>query len=106
MWAVVLGKALFWDVSVGSDGMACASCHFHAGRRRAHQECAEPRPDGASRLRHYVRRCDEVSGDVFHAGAFAARVALTPPYFHNGAFRTWIRWSSATGAAATDGTPA
>src|SRR5262245_50767412 len=30
-WAVVLGKALFWDVSVGSDGMACASCHFHAG---------------------------------------------------------------------------
>jgi cytochrome c peroxidase len=30
-WAVVLGKALFWDVSVGSDGMSCASCHFHAG---------------------------------------------------------------------------
>jgi Di-haem cytochrome c peroxidase len=30
-WAIVLGKALFWDTSVGSDGMACASCHFHAG---------------------------------------------------------------------------
>ena len=29
--ALVLGKALFWDSSVGSDGMACASCHFHAG---------------------------------------------------------------------------
>lgn len=29
--AIVLGKALFWDVNVGSDGMACASCHFHAG---------------------------------------------------------------------------
>ncbi|UCF90200.1 MAG: hypothetical protein JSW39_18120 [Desulfobacterales bacterium] len=29
--AVVLGKALFWDMQVGSDGMACASCHFHAG---------------------------------------------------------------------------
>lgn len=29
---VVLGKALFWDVQVGSDGQtACASCHFHAG---------------------------------------------------------------------------
>ncbi len=29
---VVLGKALFWDVQVGSDGkVACASCHFHAG---------------------------------------------------------------------------
>lgn len=29
--AIALGKALFWDVSVGSDGMACGSCHFHAG---------------------------------------------------------------------------
>ena len=30
--ALVLGKALFWDMQVGSDGMmACASCHFHAG---------------------------------------------------------------------------
>src|SRR2546427_3717349 len=27
----VLGKALFWDQQVGSDGQACASCHFHAG---------------------------------------------------------------------------
>ena len=29
--ALVLGKALFWDMQVGSDGQACASCHFHAG---------------------------------------------------------------------------
>jgi cytochrome c peroxidase len=29
---VVLGKALFWDMQLGSDGrVACASCHFHAG---------------------------------------------------------------------------
>jgi cytochrome c peroxidase len=27
-----LGKALFWDMQVGSDGLtACATCHFHAG---------------------------------------------------------------------------
>ena len=27
-----LGKAFFWDMQVGSDGVqACASCHFHAG---------------------------------------------------------------------------
>jgi cytochrome c peroxidase len=26
-----LGKALFWDTQVGSDGQACATCHFHAG---------------------------------------------------------------------------
>src|SRR5450432_1775040 len=29
--AIVLGKALFWDQQVGSDGLACASCHFQAG---------------------------------------------------------------------------
>jgi len=30
--ALQLGKALFWDMQIGSDGVqACASCHFHAG---------------------------------------------------------------------------
>jgi cytochrome c peroxidase len=29
--AILLGKALFWDTQVGSDGQACGSCHFHAG---------------------------------------------------------------------------
>jgi len=28
---VALGKALFWDQQVGSDGQACGSCHFSAG---------------------------------------------------------------------------
>jgi hypothetical protein len=29
--AVVLGKALFWDMQLGSDGVqACATCHFTA----------------------------------------------------------------------------
>ncbi len=32
--AIALGKALFWDVNVGSDGMACGSCHFNAGADR------------------------------------------------------------------------
>ncbi|SFD95473.1 cytochrome-c peroxidase [Nitrosomonas sp. Nm166] len=29
--AIALGKMLFWDQQVGSDGQACASCHFAAG---------------------------------------------------------------------------
>lgn len=30
--AIALGKALFWDTRLGSDGKTgCASCHFHAG---------------------------------------------------------------------------
>src|SRR5919202_566347 len=30
--AIALGKVLFWDMQVGSDGIqSCATCHFHAG---------------------------------------------------------------------------
>lgn len=30
--AIALGKSLFWDMQVGSDGkLSCASCHFQAG---------------------------------------------------------------------------
>jgi len=30
--AIALGKALFWDMQVGTNGsQSCASCHFHAG---------------------------------------------------------------------------
>jgi cytochrome c peroxidase len=51
--AVALGKALFWDMQVGSDGIqACATCHFAAG--------ADPRsknqvaPGGANNSRAVV----------------------------------------------------
>ena len=41
---IVLGKALFWDVQVGSDGRtACATCHFHAGAdHRVRNQVAGP----------------------------------------------------------------
>jgi cytochrome c peroxidase len=29
--AIALGKTLFWEQNVGSDGQACGSCHFSAG---------------------------------------------------------------------------
>ncbi len=38
--AIALGKALFWDMQAGGDGMvACATCHHHAGadHRAQHQ---------------------------------------------------------------------
>lgn len=48
--AIVLGKALFWDASVGSDGIACASCHFHAGADfRTRNQIA---PEGKNALVH------------------------------------------------------
>ena len=40
--AIQLGKALFWDMNVGSDGVACATCHFHAGADRRTRNQLEP----------------------------------------------------------------
>ena len=47
---VVLGKALFWDVQIGSDGRtACATCHFHAGAdHRGTNQIAGPATSSAA----------------------------------------------------------
>ena len=46
--AVRLGKALFWDVRLGSDGMtACATCHHQAGADPRVGNTMHPGPDGA-----------------------------------------------------------
>lgn len=60
--AAQVGKALFWDQAVGSDGMACASCHFAAGA------------DGA-RVKNqlspnFTRRVNERNGNI--VGFFTA----------------------------------
>ncbi|GAB4171128.1 MAG: hypothetical protein Tsb0017_26070 [Geothermobacteraceae bacterium] len=46
--AIRLGKALFWDMQVGSDGKtACASCHFHAGTDSRTRNTRNPGADGS-----------------------------------------------------------
>jgi len=43
--AARLGKALFWDMQVGSDGVtACATCHFHAGTDTRRRNTVNPGP--------------------------------------------------------------
>ncbi len=47
--AIRLGKALFWDSAVGSDGkVACASCHFHAGADSRERNQLNPGTRGGS----------------------------------------------------------
>lgn len=45
--AIKLGKALFWDMQVGGDGMqACATCHYHAGADTRFRNTLNPGHDG------------------------------------------------------------
>jgi cytochrome c peroxidase len=45
--AIRLGKSLFWDMQVGSDGVqACASCHFHAGADHRTKNTVNPGQPG------------------------------------------------------------
>jgi len=46
--AIALGKALLWDMQVGSDGKtACASCHFRAGTDARSKGTLNPGVNGA-----------------------------------------------------------
>ncbi len=45
--AIRLGKAFFWDMQTGSDGLtACATCHYHAGSDTRSRNILSPGPDG------------------------------------------------------------
>ncbi|MFM8474861.1 MAG: cytochrome c peroxidase [Planctomycetaceae bacterium] len=47
--AIALGKALFWDMQVGSDGKtACATCHWHAGADIRHHNTLNPGARGSA----------------------------------------------------------
>ncbi|MBA2961839.1 MULTISPECIES: cytochrome-c peroxidase [Ramlibacter] len=48
--AIALGKALFWDAKVGSDGQACASCHFSAGADNRLKNQLNPGQRGSDNL--------------------------------------------------------
>ncbi len=46
-----LGKAFFWDMQAGSDGIvACATCHFEAGVDKRRRNTLHPGPDGTFQL--------------------------------------------------------
>jgi cytochrome c peroxidase len=50
--AIMLGKALFWDMQVGSDGVqACGSCHFSAGADNRLKNSVNPGFDNTFEVR-------------------------------------------------------
>ena len=75
--AEVLGKALFWDMQVGSDGVqACGSCHFHAGVDNRTKGQLNPNTLGGTSIKNLTlefpkaANTDVVATDFpFHKGA-------------------------------------
>jgi hypothetical protein len=67
--AVALGKALFWDENAGSDGMACASCHFHAGADARVRNALSPgrNHDGAATRATFEPLVSGAAGGPNHA---------------------------------------
>jgi len=61
--AIRLGKAFFWDMQAGSDGVvACGTCHYHAGADTRKIGQKHPGADGAfstvSPLNHLITSAD------------------------------------------------
>ena len=62
--AAALGKALFWDMQVGSDAVqACGTCHFHAGADNRTKNQTNPEPCGRRPDPSAPRRCSEHGPD-------------------------------------------
>ena len=63
--AILLGKALFWDIQVGGDGQtACASCHFSGGADNRQINTLHPGPNGL-----FESTAVKTAGQLFSKGA-------------------------------------
>jgi cytochrome c peroxidase len=67
--AIALGKALFWDQQVGSDGLACGSCHFHAGADNRVKNAIDPG----------LRNVDPAKQNIFNLTASNKNNKVGPP---------------------------
>jgi cytochrome c peroxidase len=78
--ALRLGKALFWDMQVGSDGVqACASCHFNAGADNRTRNAVNP---------DILRVKNQRDGDI--NGFFNAPTAPDNTFGRVGPDGTWL----------------
>ena len=84
--AILLGKAFYWDTQVGSDGVACATCHYHAGADardtnqlspgiKAGDTVFDPTPSGGGGPNYTLNSADfpmDTNDVVSSQGTFAA----------------------------------
>src|SRR5437764_8628865 len=67
--AKILGKAFFWDQQAGSDGLACASCHFQAGADNRVKNALDPG----------LRNENPAQQNLFHVTASNRGLKVGPP---------------------------
>ncbi|MGI9291692.1 MAG: cytochrome c peroxidase, partial [Gammaproteobacteria bacterium] len=53
--AILLGKAMFWDTQSGSNGEACATCHYHAGSDNRSKNQLNPGTNGGDGVFNLTR---------------------------------------------------
>jgi len=87
---VKLGKALFWDMQVGSNGQACATCHFHAG---ADNRIANTMSRGPNSKFNFVETTPPVLTDIgpnqmLTSALFPLHLFNTPDDRFSGVLRT------------------
>ena len=103
---LVLGKALFWDMQVGSDGRtACGTCHFHAGAdHRTRNQLSNP---GGSFEANHQQVWDDFPFRVFADANDNHSTVLRDSAQRAGSSGMFNRiFSGLTGAAAENGVDA
>ncbi len=80
--AKVLGKAFFWDQQAGSDGLACASCHFQAGADNRVKNQIDPglRNTDSSQQTIWARPASVTTGTWYGGPNYTLKLADFP--FH------------------------
>ncbi len=79
--AIQLGKALFWDSNVGSNNIACASCHFHAGTDgRTRNQLA---PGGSGGTADTTQTFQPTASGAVGGPNYTPRASDFPFYRHN-----------------------
>ncbi len=96
--AIELGKALFWDMQVGSDAVqSCASCHFNAGADIRFKNVVSPGLNGGDTTFQVVGPNGTLNADMFPFTEFLSPDDRTSPMI-----RSWNDVVSSPGVYNTD----
>jgi cytochrome c peroxidase len=98
--AIALGKALFWDTQVGSNGVACATCHYHAGADAREKNQLSPGGKGGDMIFDPLASGGTAPNQSFETADFPFHQFLDPDDRDSGVIFTTDDTSSSAGTYA------